>query len=153
MNKLFEIPFSVEHLSNYEWKPDKVKPDFIEQDEYNKMIATYDEAQGKVMFKNTVVRYESCDCGGGYGCSHSDFPYMIEFKHDNTIDSCFEDEGLYIQNKNGFIKFDNEKNISMGHFIVACEMLGIKLEMTDYCLTMCDGFLTFLPESEIETEK
>ena len=41
----------------------------------------------------------------------------------------------------------------MGHFITACELLEIRLEMTDYCLTLCDDFLTFLPDNKIETEK
>ena len=62
---------------------------------------------------------------------------------DKDIEAVFEDYGLYIQNKKGLIRFDNVfenvKEVSMGHFIVACELLEIKLEMTDFCKLMCNG--------------
>jgi len=141
MNKLFEIPFSVDHLCNNGWMPDEEKPAYMKQEEYDKWKQDYANSQAKVMFKNINVSFESCECGGDYGCSHQPYPYGINFKNDKTIEAIFEDDGFYLQNSKGFMKFDKEKEISMGHFIVACELIGIELEMTDYCLTMCEGFL------------
>lgn len=143
MNKLFEMPFSVDHLSNNGWMPDKEKPSYMKQDEYDKWVEDYKIAEAKVMFKNVNVQFESCDCGGEYGCSHPAYPYEITFKNDKEIESFFEDDGFYLQSKKGFVKFDKEKEITMGHFVAGCELIGIKLEPTDFFKTLCDGFLLF----------
>lgn len=142
MNKLFEIPFSVDHLSNNGWMPDKEKPSYMKQEEYDKWVEDYKKAEEKVMFKNINVQFESCECGGEYGCSHAPYPFQMNFD-DKDIEAMFEDDGFYLQNSNGFMKFDKEKEITMGHFVCACELIGIKLEPTDYFKTLCDGFLLF----------
>lgn len=142
MNKLFEIPFHVDYLHNNAWFPEKEKPKYVSQEEYDKCVQEYDLAERKVLFKNTHVQFESCECGGEYGCSHKPYPYLIKFDNNEDIEALFEDYGFYIQNKKGYIRFDNEKEVSIGHFIVACELLGIKLEMTDFCLTLNNFNLT-----------
>lgn len=111
MNKLFEIPFSVDHLSNNGWMPDKEKPAYMKQEEYDKWVEDYKIAEAKVMFKNTNVQFESCECGGDYGCSHAPYPYKITFMDDKEIESIFEDDGFYLQSKKWFVK--KQKNMRL----------------------------------------
>lgn len=127
MIDLFKIPFSVDYLSNNQWIPDKEKPTYMTQEEYDGWVNEYNIADAKVMFKNTQVLFESCDCGGDYGCSHPPYPYQIVFKDASDVESFFEDDGFYLQSPKGFVKFDNEKDVTMGHFTTACELIGINL--------------------------
>ena len=144
MHKLFKMPFSVDHLCNNQWKPDNQKSRYTSQENYEEAVKNYEDAQKKVMFKNIYVQFESCDCGGEYGCSHAAFPFKIIFENNKEdVEALFEDDGFYLQNENGFVKFENEKGVTMGKFITACWLIGIKLELTEYGKTLCDGFYFF----------
>lgn len=125
-SKLFEIPFDEKLLDNPFWEYEE-KPDWMYKEDWEKMK----EIQNRVLFKNIDVQYEICDCGGEYGCSHNAYPYALTINKDESIESMFEDDGIYVSNRNGHIKFDDLTKITIGHFATACELLGIKLEYTE----------------------
>ncbi len=129
-NNLFKIPFNAELLFNYGTCNYKEKPEWMSENDYKCNQIEYHEEEAKVLFKNVKVEYESCDCGNGYGCSHADYPYGLIFDNQPN-ESYFEDDGILICNDKGMVRFDNLKDISMGHFVNACELLDIKLEFTE----------------------
>ncbi len=128
-NKLFEIPFDVDLLYNYAVCNYIEKPEWMSLSDYEKSQKTYKEAESKVLFKNVRVEYDFCDCSE-YGCNHGSYPWGLIFDNQPN-ESYFEDEGVLICNDKGMVKFNNLKDISIGHFTDACELLGIKLEYTE----------------------
>jgi len=131
-DKLSEMPFSVDHLCNNAYKIEEVKPEWMEQSDYEHYLKDWNDRQSKVMFNNIMVNFESCDCGSEYGCSHADYPYDITFKDNEKIEAVFEDDGIYLSNDFGFVKFEKLKDITMLHFVDACALIRINLAPTEY---------------------
>ncbi len=129
-NNLFKIPFDVELLYNYSTCNYKEKPDWMSLSDYEKSQEAYRKEEDKVLFKNVKVEYENCDCSGGYSCNHGNYPWGLIF-NDQPNESYFEDEGVLICNDKGMVKLNSLKDISIGHFVDACELLDIKLEFTE----------------------
>lgn len=122
-----KLEFLPEYFSNENWHPSNMDMDWMGEDEMKKAIAEWQAEEDKVIFNGFRVNWESCDCGDGYGCSHGRYPYDMECPFENT-DMSWEDDGFYIENKFGFIRFDRVKEITMGDFITACSLLRIPIE-------------------------
>lgn len=139
--KLFEIPFELEkNIAKDGWMPteDMIDDEFISREDYEAMLHDYNIATEKVIFSNTDLQWDSCDCGDGYGCSHGSWVYNIGIIQDGKrIDIDIED-GEYLIIENGK-KRDDYRGISLpidsitvGDFYRACHLMGIELEFTEY---------------------
>ena len=68
---------------------------------YNAVKEKNEKLKSKVLFKNVKTQWESCDCGGGYPCSHGSYVYAIEVENeDKTHELIMEPD---------YICFDNAK--------------------------------------------
>jgi len=126
-----ERPFSVELLWNDEFHPGESAISWMGKDEYDKFDKEYKAKEDAVLFTNTRVEYDSCDCGGEYGCSHGSWPITIHFG--NNPESCkgdFEDETTLVLygTKNAVTVHDYTK-ITIGQFVEICDIVGIVLHI------------------------
>jgi len=126
-----ERPFSVELLWNDEFHPGESAISWMGKDEYDKFNKEYKAKEDAVLFTNTRVEYDSCDCGGEYGCSHGSWPITIHFG--NNPESCkgdFEDEATLVLygTKNAVTVHDYTK-ITIGQFVEICDIVGIVLHI------------------------
>lgn len=96
----------------------------------------FKEKNKHVLFKNINLKWDSCDCGDGFGCSHPDWVYQIEVKNkekNHTIELNGNGIEAYNNNRQCVIP---EKNVSVYDFFRMCEMLEIELELSDYALSI-----------------
>lgn len=139
--KLFEIPFELEkNIAKDGWKPteDMIDEEFISREDYEAMLHDYNVANEKVIFSNTYLEWDSCDCGDGYGCSHGSWIYSLSIINDGKRMEADIEDGEYLMIENGK-KGDDYRcislpidSISIGDFYRACQLMGIELEFTEY---------------------
>jgi hypothetical protein len=131
---LSKIPFDLSNLDlidGYIWSP-------VEEDKLHMSQLAFDEAidlakkrREKLLFSNTFVNYDSCDCGGDYPCDHGDFPYEIEVKNSSgEIITVIEIDGdaLDFQSIDCSINIVGLKNFTYADFARFCKLCGITLE-------------------------
>jgi hypothetical protein len=122
--------FKEEYLSNREWFPSL---EFMSQESYDEQMKIYKEAESRVVFKNTYVDYESCDCGDGYGCSHEPWPYEIcVFDEDrkHTVNRIVYEDGeqLFIEGKIHCATLNKiYTELTLGDFYDFCKLVGITI--------------------------
>jgi hypothetical protein len=138
VSALSAIPLDLEgsNISYEAWLPDESNKKYMGEDGFNEAVKEYYENSGKVLFKNVTLGWDTCDCGGGYPCSHGRFVYEINIKNgdeNHTLD--LDGEGISAYN-NGKQATIPEKDVTAYDFYRMCEMVGIKLELTDYALSL-----------------
>jgi hypothetical protein len=127
------LPFKEEYLSNREWHPGNFEDAYMSRESYEEQIKIFNDAEKMVVFKNTYISYDSCDCGDGYGCSHGSWPYEIKV-FDESRKKCVNE----IQYEDGdqiFIEGDLRQvtlnkiysNLTLGEFYDFCKMVGVQL--------------------------
>jgi len=127
--QLYRVPFSVELLFNNEYPVDESAKSYMGES-YDDYVAAYNKKEAAVLFNNTYVDYDSCDCGDGYGCSHGSWPFRIRFlNNDKVCDGDFEDEhSLILTGTKNCIRIEDYTKITMFDFVSICELVGINLE-------------------------
>lgn len=123
-------PFSVDLLWNNEFPVGEDAKKWM-GDSYDEYVRNFKEKEDAVLFSNTYVSYDSCDCGDGYGCSHGSWPFEIIFSNnDEKFKGEFEDEkSIYLNGPKNQIRIEDYTKINMGEFSFFCEFVGIKLEV------------------------
>lgn len=129
----FKIPFDLNNLDlidNNLWCPSEDDKKYMSQNLYDEELFNYNDKKAKLLFTNVSINYDSCDCGGGYPCSHPQYPYEIEIKdkditHVITIDS---DDSLEFHYNDTNINISGLKNFTYGDFIRFCKLCDITLE-------------------------
>lgn len=140
-----EIPLDIEG-SNLQEKglcPSTVHEFYDTDEEYKLAMDGYIEKNSKVLFKNVSLQWDTCDCSD-FVCSHDDFVCGIEINDgDKTWNIIYEDqEYIYIEGLNTVqIPISGA---SVYDFIRACELCGIKLEFSDYALSLLSEKMTSL---------
>ncbi len=156
---LYNIPFDIESLECKTWKPSIMDKEIYSEDYYNKELKKWEEESSKLLFKNVFLRWESCDCGEGYGCSHGNWVYEInilkpehiisEFNlvnrikeilktndknYDNYWTFSLEDEGYSCDRDNSGVEehFNCIMPETLNDFINDCNRLNIHLEWNDF---------------------
>lgn len=125
---LLELKFDVKHLMNHEYYPNEDYSKYMSADEIAKMTITYNQAEKDVLFDGAVVRWDSCDCGDGYGCSHGSWPYEIRFTYLDKHGIDFVDDGLEFSGPKGSISISTLEGFTMGDFVRFCQLCGIELK-------------------------
>ena len=132
------IPLDIEgsNIAITGWIPSESDKKYMSDDSFAKAVEEGNEKNAKVLFKNIFLNWDSCDCGDGFPCSHRNWVYQIyitneEKKHtlemeDSIINACNEGRQAMIPN--------NESTIY--DFYRMCELVGIKLELSDYALSL-----------------
>jgi hypothetical protein len=121
-----------DYLQNKQWKPSLKDFDLIANGglHYNESMNVFKGAEKNVIFENTSVEYDSCDCGDGYGCSHGLFPVSIIFEGNPNVESEIEEDQIYLHH-NGFSIWLPFEKANMQDFIDACKLLKINLNFKD----------------------
>ena len=120
------------------WCPTESDKGVMSQESYDRAIVDFKVANALVLFKNVALQWESCDCGGEYGCSHGSYVFELKIiTPDKTYTVDYEDyETLY------FIGNDNKAAIpvvsgtTVYDFVRACELCEIELQYSDLALNL-----------------
>lgn len=132
MDRNYITKFDFSQLWNWRHVPFSIHYGKEFQDEYHRDLKEYEDAQRKVLFSNTFIEYESCDCSE-YGCSHGSWPYNI------IVTNGFSRFSIHIDEYDDKItfEFENGKNSMsitklknewmLGCFIDCCKLMDIEL--------------------------
>jgi len=132
----FKIPFDTNDLSrmdmNQLWLPAESDKEIMSQSIYDEQVEKYYKAKSELLFTNVKVNYDSCDCGGGYPCSHKDWAFEIEV-HDKVknkvhIISIDDDQTLIFPHDRYELVVYFKNDFTYADFIEFCKMCGINLE-------------------------
>lgn len=76
------IPLDIEgsNIDFVGWIPSEMEKEHMPINIYEFEKKKGEEQNSKVLFKNVNLHWDSCDCGGGYPCSHGSFVYEIELE-------------------------------------------------------------------------
>lgn len=130
---VYNIPFDYALLDSKAFKPDIKDIEIFGEEQYQKALDEYNEMMGKELFKNVYVNYESCDCGGGYPCSHGDYPVEIYVGAENaSIDGenkphHFEIEDEIYSSRYTPVSYEAHLPKTIGEFIDDCYRAGMNL--------------------------
>lgn len=130
---LFNIAFEIEkNIAESGWLPSEkdIDDDCFTKDDYDYCTEEYKKLNENVIFSNTHLNYDSCDCGDGYGCSHGSWVYEISVsdQKEKIVSISVEDEDQLCIGEHHI----NTKNLSVGLFYLLCLNQDIKLEFTEY---------------------
>lgn len=133
------IPLDIKgsNVSYMGWRPTETdKETYSNCDFYADSVRKGEEKNAKVLFKNVLLKWESCDCGEGHGCSHADWVYEIEII-DNGITYILDYDGLTGDVRNG-VKYAAipMEGSSIYDFYRMCQLVGIRLELSDYAISL-----------------
>jgi len=133
----FKIPFDTNDLTPMDmsrlWLPGEQEKEYMPKEDFDKQVANYHKAKSELLFTNVHVNYDSCDCGGGYPCSHGDWAFEIEVhdkvKNKTHIIDIDGDNTLIFKHEKGYtLVVDGMKNFTYADFIEICKHCGINLE-------------------------
>lgn len=135
-----KIPLDVEgsNIDFVGWIPSEDDKKYMPNDVYESEKKKGEEQKEKVLFRNLKTQWESCDCGGGYPCSHGSYVYAIDvINDDKTHELSLEPE---------YIGFDNNgqygclpiPGATIFDFIRMCQLCDIELELSDYALSLIE---------------
>lgn len=129
---LSSIPLDIEgsNIANIGWKPREEDKEFCGGEKgYQGALDDYNKTGEKVLFKNTHVEFDR----GEYGSS---YPVEISvFENGERYAFCVDDCGIEI-NKAGKTVLIPTEGVTAFDFYRGCEIVGIKLELSDYALTL-----------------
>lgn len=134
------IPLDIEgsNIDFVGWIPSEMEKEHMPINIYEFEKKKGEEQNSKVLFKNVNLHWDSCDCGGGYPCSHGSFVYEIEITN--------EDKTHKLEVEEDYICFDNTgkygalpiQNTTIFDFIRMCQLCEIELELSDYAVSLLD---------------
>jgi hypothetical protein len=137
-----EIPLGIDcsNLGNRGWLPSVSDGEIMGAGLYKTLVEQYEAKNSKVLFENTRLKTDSCDCGGDLGCSHEDYVYEIEVIDGNKkyLIDMVDGEFFTFEGKSNYVQIPIE-GVTAYDFYRACELCGIKLKLTSYALSLLDG--------------
>lgn len=129
------IPFDLNNLDLIDgniYFPVEDDKQIMSQLAFDEAIELGNKRKEKLLFTNTFVNYESCDCNGGYPpCDHPNYPSEIEVKDkEGNILHVIDISGntLEFGNEDTYTSITGLKNFTYADFIRFCQLCGIKLE-------------------------
>jgi hypothetical protein len=137
------IPLDVEgsNIANTGWIPTDLDKQYMDNESIDKSIKEGVEKNAKVLFKNVSLSWDSCDCGDGFGCPHGNYVYEIDITNgDKTHTLEMDDSGIIAYNERNQASIP-EKESTIYDFYRMCELVGIKLELSDYALILINTSL------------
>jgi hypothetical protein len=118
------------------WIPSKSDKSYLDDDSFAKVVKEGEEKNAKVLFKNVSLNWDSCDCGDGFGCSHGNWVYEIDITNDDKTHTLeMDDSGIIAYNEKRQAMIP-EKESTIYDFYRMCELVGIKLELSDYAVSL-----------------
>lgn len=139
---LFKLPLQIDkNIAIDGWFPSEsdIDDEFISRQDFDAAIEEYNKQNENVIFSNTYLSWDSCDCGDGYGCSHGSWIYEVGVTTNNGKDikfETFDDNCICLNNgKKGseYMEINTPMaNLTVGDFYRMCQILGIELKFTDY---------------------
>lgn len=117
------LPFDVKHLQNYHYKPN---PSDKDCEGYDQLMKLWEDAEKDVLYSNVKVDWDSCDCGGEYGCSHGSFWTDITFPGQSDAIISEDNGRLDMDTKDAHISIGYNQ-MTMQGFEDCCKILGIEL--------------------------
>lgn len=118
------------------WMPSEEDKKYMPLDIYEAEKKASEEEYSKVIFKNVTRKWDTCDCGGGYPCSHDSYVYAIKINNENKTHElglddnhiCFENDGRY-----GNLP---TQDATIFDLIRMCQLCQIELELSDYAVSL-----------------
>lgn len=135
-NVLSDIPLDIEgsNISKTGWYPNvDWDAKYMSKEEIEKATNEAIEQDSKVLFQNVYLDYETCECE--YPCSHSRYVWQIIIKDVNQrFDIGIEEDSIvvYHDQKQASIP----PNTTVYDFYRMCEMVGVKLEFSEYAKSL-----------------
>ena len=131
------IPLDVEgsNIAFTGWIPSESDKAYMDNDSFTKAVQEGTEKNAKVLFKNIALNWESCDCGDGFYCSHGNWVYGIDITNEDKKHALEMYDGIaaYNEDKQAMIP---SKGSTIYDFYRMCELVGIKLELSNYALSL-----------------
>jgi len=142
-NKIYaafsSIPLDIEgsNIENTGWMPTESEKECMTEDSYNLIVEECSAKNANVLFKNISLRWDSCDCGDGYGCAHGSYVYEIAIKSGEKVYEIEYEDGdhLCFEGNSKMAKIP-VAGATIYDFIMACELCEIELEFSDYALSL-----------------
>jgi len=137
-NVFSAIPLDIEgsNIAYTGWIPSESDKKWMDGDSFAKSVKEGEEKNAKVLFKNVFPQWESCDCGDGFVCSHGSWVYEINITNeDKTHTLEIDDSGIIAYNAQRQAMIP-EKESTIYDFYRMCELVGIKLELSDYAVSL-----------------
>jgi hypothetical protein len=133
------IPLDIEgsNLENTGWMPSESDIKYMGEENYKLAVEECNLKNSKVMFKNVSLRWDSCDCGDGYGCSHGSYVYEIHITNGEEVYKVEYEDGdyLYFEGNGKMVKIPVVGS-TIYDFIRACELCEIELQLSDYAVSL-----------------
>lgn len=131
------IPLDLEgsNIAPVGWIPHESDVEHSSKEIIEELTLEYTEKNKHVLFKNVNLKWDSCDCSDGFGCSHPDWVYEIEVVSGSVRDIIDVDEAIYAHKNNNYCSIPT-KEVTVYDFFRICEIVGIKLEFSDYALSL-----------------
>jgi len=118
------------------WIPCEPDRKYMDNDSFDKAVQEGNEKNAKVLFKNISLNWDSCDCGDGFGCSHGNWVSEIDIANEDKNHTLeMDDCGIIAYNEKRQAMIP-EKESTIYDFYRMCELVGIKLELSDYALSL-----------------
>lgn len=132
------IPLDVEgsNISCIGWIPSDSDKKYMESKDFEEAVKQSEKENEKVLFKNIYLNWDNCDCGEGYGCSHGSWVYEINIACEGKNHTLEIDDSGIIAYNNGRQSMIPEKEVTVYDFYRMCEIVGIKLELSDYAQSL-----------------
>lgn len=142
---LSNIPLDIEgsNISNTGWYPNpEWDAEYMTKEEIIEALEEAKKQDEKVLFKNIYLDWDRCDCNDGM-CSHGSFVVgMSVMNNEEKIEIDFVDgDSLESTHDSSFIL--PTKNATIYDFYRMCELVGIKLEFSDYAHSLLQSFEHF----------
>ena len=132
-----KIPLDINgsNLDKAWYTPNEEDAKYMDMKDYLKLSEEVLEKNAKVLFTNVELQWDSCDCSD-YGCSHGKYVYEMKIKSgDKTHTVEVDDSGvlIYYNERQACIP---QKDVTAYDFYRMCEMVGVKLELSDYAKSL-----------------
>ncbi len=132
-----KIPLDISgsNLDKAWYTPNKEDAEYMGMEHYLKLAQECLEKNAKVLFTNIELQWESCDCSD-YGCSHGSYVYEMKIKSGDKIHKVeVDDIGvlIYFNERQANIPCND---VTAYDFYRMCEMVGVKLELSDYAKSL-----------------
>jgi len=118
------------------WIPSESDKKYMDDDSFAKAVQEGNEKNAKVLFKNISLNWDSCDCGDDFSCHHGNWVYEIDIANeDKTHTLEIDDYGIIAYNEKRQAMIP-ENQSTIFDFYRMCELVGIRLELSDYALSL-----------------
>lgn len=122
------------NISNTGWYPHDIEIEYMTEDDSKQALSEAKNKDAKVLFTNVYLNYDSCDCNDGM-CSHGSWVFeIIVMDNENRHEIDVQEEYLQVYRGNKVASVPIE--CSVYDFYRMCELMGVKLEFSDYAKSL-----------------